>query len=55
MAKKTYVDKQLYYEFEHLVINWCNDGTKTAGSLVRDIILKMLEMGYDKVELETEN
>ena len=28
----------LYSEIEHLIIQWNNDGTKTAGSLTRDIM-----------------
>ena len=33
------VDKQtLYSEIEHLIIQWTIDGTKTAGSLTRDIM-----------------
>ena len=32
----------LYSEIEHLIIQWNNDGTKTAGSLTRDI-MKLIE------------
>ena len=33
------VNKQtLYSEIEQLIIRWNNDGTKTAGSLTRDIM-----------------
>jgi hypothetical protein len=28
----------LYSEIEHLIIKWNNDGTKTAGSLTREIM-----------------
>jgi hypothetical protein len=28
----------LYSEIEHLIIQWTIDGTKTAGSLTRDIM-----------------
>jgi hypothetical protein len=28
----------LYSEIEYLIIMWCNDGTKTAGSLTREIM-----------------
>jgi hypothetical protein len=28
----------LYSEIEHLIIQWNNDGTKTAGSLTREIM-----------------
>ena len=31
-------EKDLYSEIETLIIIWNNDGTKTAGSLTRDII-----------------
>ena len=34
--------KILYSEIEHLIIQWNNDGTKTAGSLTRDI-MKLIE------------
>jgi len=29
---------ELYSEIEYLIIMWSNDGTKTAGSLTRDIM-----------------
>lgn len=32
----------LYSEIEHLIIRWNIDGTKTAGSLTRDI-MKLIE------------
>jgi hypothetical protein len=31
-------NNKLYSEIEYLIINWNNDGTKTAGSLTRDIM-----------------
>jgi hypothetical protein len=31
-------EKTLYAEIEHLIIEWSNDGTKTAGTLTRDIM-----------------
>lgn len=31
-------DKQLYREIENLIMIWGNDGTKTAGSLTREIM-----------------
>ena len=31
-------DKQLYREIENLIMIWENDGTKTAGSLTREIM-----------------
>ena len=36
------VKNTLYSEIEHLIIQWNNDGTKTAGSLTRDI-MKLIE------------
>jgi hypothetical protein len=39
-------EKPLYSEIEHLIIQWNNDGTKTAGSLTRDI-MKLIE-SYEK-------
>jgi hypothetical protein len=35
-------NKILYAEIEYLIIQWSNDGTKTAGSLTRDI-MKLIE------------
>ena len=32
----------LYAEIEYLIIQWSNDGTKTAGSLTREI-MKLIE------------
>jgi hypothetical protein len=32
------VSNQLYSEIETLIMMWNNDGTKTAGSLTRDIM-----------------
>jgi hypothetical protein len=31
-------NKELYREIENLIIIWGNDGTKTAGSLTREIM-----------------
>lgn len=31
-------EKDLYSEIETLIISWSNDGTKTAGSLTREIM-----------------
>ena len=31
-------NKELYSEIESLIIRWNNDGTKTAGSLTREIM-----------------
>ena len=35
-------NETLYSEIEYLIIMWSNDGTKTAGSLTRDI-MKLIE------------
>jgi len=35
-------NETLYSEIEYLIIQWSNDGTKTAGSLTRDI-MKLIE------------
>ena len=39
---------ELYSEIEYLIIMWSNDGTRTAGSLTREI---MKLMNQDKNEL----
>ena len=31
-------EKELYSEIEYLIIMWSNDGTKTAGTLTRQIM-----------------
>jgi hypothetical protein len=37
--ERTYSEEEdIYSEIEHLIINWNNDGTKTAGDLTRQII-----------------
>ncbi len=35
-------NETLYSEIEYLIIQWSNDGTKTAGSLTREI-MKLIE------------
>jgi hypothetical protein len=35
-------NETLYSEIEHLIIKWVIDGTKTAGSLTREI-MKLIE------------
>lgn len=37
--RKLIADDKLYSAIEHTIINWTLDGTRTAGSLTRDIIL----------------
>jgi len=36
--KLTGEERKLYSEIEHQIIMWVNDGTKTAGSLTREIM-----------------
>jgi UDP-N-acetyl-D-mannosaminuronic acid transferase (WecB/TagA/CpsF family) len=35
------LNKDLYSEIENLIITWSNDGTKTAGTLTRQIMEKI--------------
>jgi len=39
----------LYLEIEHLIIKWNNDGTKTAGSLTREI-MELIKSHRPKLE-----
>jgi hypothetical protein len=38
-----------YSEIEHLIIQWNNDGTKTAGSLTRDIMKVKTKINKDEL------
>lgn len=38
-------ENKLYTAIEHAIIKWVIDGTKTAGSLTRDIILIIEQQG----------
>jgi hypothetical protein len=40
-------EKDLYSKIENLIVIWSNDGTKTAGTLTRQII-KLLNKDYEK-------
>ena len=40
----------LYSEIEHLIIQWNNDGTKTAGSLTREI-MELVKLYPPKLEV----
>ena len=40
----------LYSEIEHLIIRWNNDGTKTAGSLTREI-MELIKSYRPKLEV----
>ncbi len=42
-------NETLYSEIEHLIIQWNNDGTKTAGSLTRDIIKVKTKINKDEL------
>ena len=41
--KMTDTEKELYSEIETLIIRWNNDGTRTAGSLTREIMDLLIE------------
>lgn len=41
--KLTEEERKLYSEIEHLIIMWSNDGTKTAGSLTREIMSLLMK------------
>jgi hypothetical protein len=56
-------DKQLYREIENLIMIWENDGTKTAGSLTREIMnllqqrddINKAKSVLEKIEVLTRN
>jgi len=39
----------LYSEIEHLIIRWTIDGTKTAGSLTRDIMKVKIKVNKEEL------
>ena len=43
--------KTIYSEIENLIITWNNDGTKTAGSLTREIMIALSSL-IDKTNEE---
>lgn len=43
---------ELYREIENLIINWANDGTKTAGSLTREIMKVVETETWEEIEEE---
>ena len=43
--------KTIYSEIENLIITWNNDGTKTAGSLTREIMIVLSSL-IDKTNEE---
>jgi hypothetical protein len=42
-------EKTLYSKIEHLIIMWSNDGTKTAGSLTRQIMKLLNEKNSEQL------
>lgn len=52
----------LYQQIEQAIIRWSNDGTKTAGTLTREIMelsvknkLKFMNELYEKIKMESES
>lgn len=45
-------EDNLYSKIEHLIIMWSNDGTKTAGSLTRDIMKVLHKETWEEIEEE---
>lgn len=43
---------KLYREIETAIINWNNDGTKTAGSLTREIMEILSKENWEEIEEE---
>lgn len=43
---------KLYREVENLIIKWSNDGTKTAGSLTREIMTLLETETWEEIEEE---
>jgi hypothetical protein len=43
---------KLYGEIENLIIKWSIDGTRTAGSLTREIISLLDEDNWEEIEEE---
>ena len=35
------VNKEIYSDIETIIMHWCNDGTKTAGTLTRRIMYEL--------------
>ncbi len=48
--KEEYV--KLYREIENKIIHWNNDGTRTAGSLTREIISLLDKDNWEEIEEE---
>jgi hypothetical protein len=45
-------DKNLYSDIEHAIIKWSIDGTKTAGTLTREIMELLSKESWEDVEEE---
>jgi len=46
------MEKKLYSEIENLIIKWTIDGTRTAGSLTREIMLLIETETWEEIEEE---
>jgi hypothetical protein len=49
------MSKELYSEIEDLIIRWSNDGTKTAGSLTRQIMETLTQQKHKYVIIDLRN
>jgi len=49
------MSKELYSEIEDLIIRWSNDGTKTAGSLTRQIMETLSQQKHKYVIIDLRN
>jgi anti-anti-sigma regulatory factor len=49
------MSKELYSEIEDLIIRWSNDGTKTAGSLTRQIMETLSQQKHKYVIVDLRN
>ena len=49
------MSKELYSDIEDLIIRWSNDGTKTAGSLTRQIMETLSQQKHKYVIVDLRN
>jgi len=49
------MSKELYSQIEDLIIRWSNDGTKTAGSLTRQIMETLTQQKHKYVIIDLRN
>ena len=49
------MSKELYSQIEDLIIRWSNDGTKTAGSLTRQIMETLSQQKHKYVIVDLRN